>query len=232
MGLKLSIIIPALNEAASIEQTVRHALALKAYEVVVVDGGSTDGTPQIVERAGCHLISTARGRALQQNAGASTATGDVLLFLHADCWLEPAAYQQIEQALCSADVVGGAFRHCIAAQGLVYRLLEAGNARRVAWLQTPYGDQGIFLRRDVFEQLGSFPNVRLMEDLLLMRAVRKLGRIVLLPGPLHVSARRWQKHGPIRQTLRNWCLLSAERCGVHPNRLADFYAPHWKPSER
>jgi len=150
----------------------------------------------------------------------------VLLFLHADNWLERNAIAQIRSALRDPSVLGGAFRQHIDAPGHCYRLLEWGNAARVRWRGLPYGDQGIFLRRTVFEQLGGFPQIELMEDLYLMRRLRRLARPVLLPGPLHVSARRWRRHGLIRQTLRNWALLTAERCGVSPDQLARYYPPH------
>jgi hypothetical protein len=105
-------------------------------------------------------------------------------------------------------------------------LIERGDSLRARLLKLPYGDQGIFLRCETFRKLGGFPEVRLMEDVLLMRKLRKISPIPLLPGPLYADARRWQRHGVIRQTLRNWSILTAERLGVSPDRLADFYAPH------
>lgn len=223
--------MPVLNEAASIEEAIVRARRLNTAEILVVDGGSTDGTPEIVRRLGCTCLESPRGRAKQQNLGARAAIGDVLLFLHADCWLEPQASEQIANTMCSPGIPGGAFQQRIEAPGLIYRCFEVGNAMRVICLRVPFGDQAIFLRRSVFEQLGGFPDVRLMEDVLLMQAVRNCGRIALLPGPLHVSARRWQKHGPLRQWLRNWVLLTAQSCGVHPDRLAQFYAPHSAPPQ-
>jgi len=157
------------------------------------------------------------------NAGAAASRGDVLLFLHADNWLAPDAADQVRRAVAEANVLGGAFLQRIDADGWRYRMLERGNAWRVERLWMPYGDQGIFMRRETFARLGGFPEVRLMEDLLLMRRFRCLSRPVLLPGPLHVCARRWQQRGVIRQTLRNWLLLTAERLGVSPDRMARFY---------
>ena len=228
--MKLSVIIPAINEAASIGKAIEHSLALSPHEVIVSDGGSTDDTMAIARSLGCRVVKSPRGRAIQQNAGAEASQGDVLLFLHADSWLAPEARQQIETTLQSPRIPGGAFYHRIDAGGLLYRLVEAGDALRVCCTRIAYGDQGIFLRREIFERLGRFPNIRLMEDVRLMKTLRGHGRLALLPGPLHVSARRWQKHGAIRQTLRNWCLLTAEHLGVHPDRLADLYTPHWKPT--
>lgn len=227
--MKLSVIIPALNETESIQRAVESSLALSPHEIIVADGGSTDDTVAIARTLDCQVIECSRGRARQQNAGAAAATGDVLLFLHADSWLVPEARQQIDRTLASPGIPGGAFYHRIDADGLLFRLVEAGDALRVCSTRIAYGDQGIFLRREVFEALGGFPDVRLMEDVRLMKSLRDYGRLALLPGPLHVSARRWQKHGAIRQTLRNWCLLTAEQLGVHPDRLADLYVPHANP---
>lgn len=227
--MSISIIIPALNEAERIAFAVERALALVPEEVLVVDGGSDDETAVLAERAGGSVIASARGRAVQQNRGAEAARGNVLLFLHADTWLEPGALNQIDGVLAQPNVVGGAFRQRIEAEGWLYRMLERGNAARVQLLKSAYGDQGIFVRRGVFEAVGRFAEVPLMEDVLLSRALRRRGRLALLPGPLHVSARRWQRHGIIRQTLRNWTLVTAHRLGVSTGRLARFYPSHGDP---
>ena len=225
--MRLSIVIPTLNEAAGIEQNVQRALALQPFEVVVTDGQSTDGTGDLARSAGATVVASELGRGRQLNAGARAATGDVLLFLHADCWLETQAVGQIEAALRDETVMGGAFRQRIDDERPVFRWLESGNAARVRWRQMPYGDQGIFVRRSAFESIGGFAEVRLMEDVLLMREFRGRGwRIKLLPGPIHVDPRRWLKHGVLRQTLRNWTLLAGLKLGVSPDRLAEYYAPN------
>ena len=226
--MNLSVIIPALNEAENIRHTIEHALDLNPHEIIVVDGGSTDDTRRIATELNCRVIDSPRGRAKQQNLGAATADGDTLLFLHADCWLDPDASRQMESSLRSSNLAGGVFCQRIEAPGIMFRLVEAGNTLRVCCTRLAFGDQGIFLRRDVFEELGRFPESRLMEDVLLMRRYRDWGRLALLPGPLHVDARRWHKHGVIRQTVRNWLLLAAEQLGVSADRLAEFYLPHWK----
>lgn len=224
--LKISIIIPALNEAARIADAVRRAKETEPHEVIVADGGSDDETAALAREAGANVLITGPGRAIQQNTGARHATGDALLFLHADTWLPPDAVGQVESALADAAVGCGAFLQQIEAEGLAYRLLERGNAWRVKRRGITYGDQGIFVRRALFEELGGFPEVRLMEDLLLMKRLRRRAWPLLLPGPLHVSARRWQRHGVVRQTARNWLLLAAARCGVSPDKLASFYSRH------
>ena len=224
--MNVSIIIPALNEADYIASAIRSALAAAPLEVIVVDGGSTDQTVSIAKEFSCRVLQCQNGRAAQQNYGAQHAQGKVFLFLHADSRLAPACIRQIHDVIVNDRVSGGGFGHRIEADGRLFRMIEWGNALRVRWLGIPYGDQGIFVRREVFQELGGFPDVPLMEDVLLMRKVRRLGRVVLLPGPLLTSARRWQKFGPVRQTIRNWVLLSALRFGVSPNRLAHFYPAH------
>lgn len=224
--MRISIIIPALNEAAVIERAIQAAQAARADEIIMVDGGSQDETVTLAEQAGCQVITSAPGRARQQNLGAHIATGDVLLFQHADNWLDKTALDQVRSALQNPRVIAGSFRQQIALPGRLYRYLEEGNAWRARCWGLPYGDQGIFLRRKTFEQAGGFPEVQLMEDVLLMQRIRRRRRPVLLAGPIHVDPRRWQRHGLVRQTLRNWTLLIALQLGVSADELACFYRRH------
>jgi len=224
--MRISVVIPAVNEALWIERAVNCARKAEFDEIIVADGGSADETVAIARRCGARVVQGARGRAVQQNLGAQNATGEVLLFLHADNCLDLASGQQVRDCLSDPKLLGGAFEQHIEAPGLLYRLLERGNAARVRWSGLAYGDQAIFMRRKTFEQLGRFPEVGLMEDLRLMRAFRKLGKPVLLPGPLHVHPRRWQRRGVLFQTLCNWTLLCGEALGVAPDRLAKFYPSH------
>ncbi len=223
--MRVSIIIPTWNEAERIGSAVSRAWETGPDEILVVDGGSTDET---VCRAGAasRVMVTGRERALQQNAAACEAIGDVLLFLHADNWLDPSGVTQILQVLQNPIVQFGGFRQTIEATGSPYRLLERGNAYRVHRWGWVYGDQGLFVRKSFFFSQGGFPRVPLMEDLIFSQHARRQSRPVLLPGRLHVSARRWQKHGVVRQTLRNWALISAYKLGISPNQLASFYALH------
>jgi rSAM/selenodomain-associated transferase 2 len=170
------------------------------------------------------VLKGAPGRAVQQNLGAAHAHGDVLCFLHADCQPAVGAADAIRAALADPQFVAGCFVQRINAAGWPYRLLEFGNLRRVLWCGLAYGDQGIFIRRDVFQSLDGFPAWRLMEDVELMRRLRGRGRFAVLRPPLTVSARRWQKRGIVRQTLRNWTLLAMYYAGVPADRLAEFYA--------
>ena len=221
--VKVSVIIPARNESARIAQAILRARIAGADQVIVCDGESTDETVGIAKTVPCELVFSPPGRGRQQNQAAFAADGDCLLFLHADTWLPEGGIKQIRRALARRSVMGGCFSQRIEASGWSYRLLERGNAARVRLWQLPYGDQGLFFRRDVFERLGGFPDVPFMEDVLMMRQFRQIARPILLPGPLAVDPRRWQQTGIVRQTMRNWALLAAEKIGVSPQRLAAYY---------
>jgi rSAM/selenodomain-associated transferase 2 len=224
--VRLSVVIPALNEAASIARAVDSAWQAGAAEVLVADGGSSDDTAGIAADGRATVIMTPRGRAIQQNFGARQAGGDVLLFLHADNWLAGDIAEQVRAALADRRRIHGAFRQQIDADGFLYRLLERANAARVNWLGLPYGDQAIFIRRDTFDAIGGFPEVPLLEDLILMQRLRRTAWPVLLQGPVYVSPRRWQRKGVIWQTLRNWRLLVEYSLGACPQRLARRYPRH------
>ncbi|MCA9068858.1 MAG: TIGR04283 family arsenosugar biosynthesis glycosyltransferase, partial [Planctomycetaceae bacterium] len=222
--LRISIVIPTLNEAGQIAEVIEQTRALGDCEILVVDGGSTDNTLEKAQAADA-VIASKPGRAVQQNTGAKTSRGEVLLFLHADCRLQPGSFEAIQTALQDPRCVGGCFRQRIEAPGWKYRLMERGNGLRVRLLKWAYGDQGIFVRRSCFEELGGFPELRLMEDLYFMKRLKRKGQFALIDPPIHISARRWQKKGILRQTLRNWTLITMAHCGISPDRLARFY-PH------
>jgi rSAM/selenodomain-associated transferase 2 len=220
--MAVSIIIPALNEAAVLPGTLRAARALAPHELIVVDAGSGDGTPLAATDADL-VLQAPRGRAAQMNAGAARATGDVLLFLHADCELEKGALEEAERCLQRPGVAAGCFRMTVDAPGALYRLIDACACARVRLTGLAYGDQGLFLRRELFTRLGGFPPLRLMEDVYLSERLRRLGRVVVASPRIFVSPRRWQRRGVVRQSLRNWALLALAAGGVHPDRLAAFY---------
>ena len=221
------MIIPTLNEAANLEAAVDSAWNAGAAEVIVADGGSEDGTLVLGRKLRCTWLSAPRGRAAQQNAGAQAASGDVLLFLHADNRLgaENVA-RQIEVALADPCRIHGAMHQRIDAPGQTYRWLERGNAARVGWLGLPYGDQAIFVRRESFLAHRGFPDEPLMEDLILMQRLRRVAWPALIAGPVIVSPRRWQRHGVVSQTLRNWWLVTRYACGAKPVDLARQYGRH------
>lgn len=222
--MPISVIIPAFNEAACLPAALRRLRAHKPHEILVVDGGSTDAT---CSRAGDadRLLHAPRGRAAQMNHGAAHASGDVLLFLHADCWLEKGALAAAEACLARRGVAAGCFRMRVDAPGPLYRSIDACATARVRLTGLIYGDQGLFVKRERFQQVGGFPSLRLMEDVFLSKLLHRHGRIAVAPRRIFVSPRRWQRTGLVRQTLRNWALTALAAAGVHPNRLAAFYPP-------
>ncbi len=226
-NVNISVIIPAINESPNIAGAIESAWKAGAREVIVSDGGSSDETLEIAESRRCQIAHATQGRGPQQNAGAELASGDVLLFLHADARLGVDCGSQIQTALDqSPDAIAGGFCQQINKPGLRYRWLEKGNAARVHWQKLVYGDQGLFVRTSVFRELGGFPNFPIMEDFELSRMLSKKGSIILLDGPIQIDARRWESNGVFRQTARNWTLASLYRCGVPPQRLAKYYRPH------
>jgi rSAM/selenodomain-associated transferase 2 len=224
--VQLSVIIPCLNEGERIAQTVRNALRAGADEVIIADGGSADGSPSIAQSSGARMVKSPAGRGIQLRAGAEQCTSDVLVFLHADCRLPENARQQIECAIVDDPNGWGVFRQRIEARGAIYRAIERGNAWRVRWQRLAYGDQGMFVRRALYQSVGGFDPVPLLEDVLLSQRLSRRAKPHVLPGPLVVDARRWKQRGPLRQTFFNWWLMAQFRCGASPERLARSYRPH------
>lgn len=221
-AMSISVIIPTLNEESLIADAVSRARVAGFDEIIVVDGESEDRTRETAAAADQVLLAP-RGRGTQLQHGAEASSGEVLLFLHADCWLEPGTGAAIRDAV-SSGCVAGCFQQRIESTGFAYRWLEWGNAARVRALRWAYGDQGIFVVRSVFDEIGGIPRIPLMEDLFLMKRLKCCGRVALLDGPIHVSPRRWESRGIFRQTVQNWWLLLQAHCGVSPDRLAKQYS--------
>jgi rSAM/selenodomain-associated transferase 2 len=218
----VSVIVPTLNEAGCLAKTLHALRQQRPREVIVADGGSDDGTRGAAAGADRFVVAP-RGRAAQMNAGAAAAVGEILLFLHADCVPEEGALPEAGRLLARQGVAAGCYRMRVAAEGPLYRLIDACATARVRLTGIVYGDQGLFVRREVFERAGGFPPLRLMEDVFLSRTLARMGRVVVAARRLFVSPRRWQRAGLVRQTLRNWALTALAAGGVHPDRLAAFY---------
>lgn len=220
--MSVSVIVPTWNEARCVADTLRHLREQRPHQLIVVDGGSSDATCDLAADADL-LLHGPRGRARQMNLGARQASGDVLLFLHADCRLDAGALIEAERWLARRGVVAGCFTMRVAAEGWWYRAIDACATARVRLTGLAYGDQGLFIYRERFFQLGGFPALAFMEDVFFSRTLRRQGRVVVAASRIHVSPRRWQQVGVVRQALRNWTLTALAAAGLHPDQLAAFY---------
>lgn len=220
---QISVIIPVLNEANTIQNVLIELQQSAHIEIIVVDGGSQDDTVELVKSLGIRVISSPLGRASQMNAGAIAARGEILLFLHADTRLPHEFDQFVRQTLAQPGAIAGAFELQIDASIRGLRLIERTVNWRSRFLQMPYGDQAIFLSAKVFREIGGFPELPIMEDFELIRRLRKMGKIAIAPAAVLTSGRRWQKLGILRTTLINQIIVVAYFLGVSPNRIACWY---------
>ncbi|MBD2604452.1 TIGR04283 family arsenosugar biosynthesis glycosyltransferase [Scytonema hofmannii FACHB-248] len=222
-GAKISIIIPVLNEAENIRQAIACTQLSTNIEVIVVDGGSQDDTNKIASDLKVTIISSLPGRAVQMNKGATLAKGDILLFLHADTRLPTGFDVMIRTALQPTGTVAGAFALRIDAEMVSLRLVEWGVNMRSRFWQMPYGDQAIFLTKQTFNKIGNFPELPFMEDFEIMRRLKRIGRITIIPVPVITSARRWLQKGIWKTTLINQIIIIAYLLGIPPQRLIRWY---------
>jgi glycosyltransferase involved in cell wall biosynthesis len=250
--VNLSVVIPALNEATEVVGAAESARA-PDVEVLVVDGGSQDGTPERASAAGARVVTSPPGRAKQLGLGAQESRGEVLLFLHADTRLPSGYVGAIRNALADERVVGGAFRFRFASEGggtesvgsdlgtgardrwdparerlgtsprIALRLVEWGARMRVVLFRLPYGDQALFVRRSVLEAMGGIPQVAIMEDLDLVSGMKQFGRLAMLSLQATTSPRRYVASGPLRTMLRNWLAATAWSLGADRDRVAAWY---------
>jgi rSAM/selenodomain-associated transferase 2/rSAM/selenodomain-associated transferase 1 len=222
---QLSVIVPALNEAARIGPVIAQATAARFAETIVVDGGSLDHTPDIARAYGVRVLETSPGRAGQMNLGAAAARGRNLFFLHGDTRPPPGYDLYIERVLSGPGVAAGAFELGIDGPGPGLRWIEMTANWRSRLAKLPYGDQGLFVSADVFRRTGGFPDLPIMEDFVMIKRLRRLGRIAIAPARVRTSARRWRGYGPARNTVRNQLIVAAFYLGVSPERLARWYYP-------
>lgn len=220
----LSIIIPVLNEATIIQSILSRLQGNLAVEIIVVDGGSQDNTFELAKAAGVKvIISPQRGRANQMNAGAAIATGEILLFLHADTQLPPDYLNLVKVTLDRAKAIAGAFELAIDDGRKSLRLVEFMVKYRSRWLSLPYGDQAIFLRKNVFERVGGFADLPIMEDFEFVQRLKRQGKIAIAPAAVLTSSRRWQKLGVFKTTFINQLVIVGYYLGISPQRLRRFY---------
>ncbi len=230
MSVTFSIIIPVLHEASAIGEAVARIRLLdggEQAEVIVVDGDRSGETLRALPDGVVRKIISEPGRGCQLNRGAGAASGEVLVFLHADTALPHNALGRIGEALSDDTLAGGAFDLGIASPRPIFRLIERVASRRSRLTRIPYGDQAIFLRRACFRTLGGFRELPIMEDVELMRRLRcSGGRIAILPERVVTSARRWEKEGVLYTTFRNWALVTLFALGMDAKRLVRWYRPH------
>ena len=219
----ISIIIPTLNEESSLAVAVNRAQSGTDIEIIVADGGSSDRTLALAKALQVKVVRSRPSRALQMNAGAREAQGDILLFLHADTLLPEGYDSCIRRISGEPEFAVGAFRLGIEAPGAALRFIEFGANLRSKYGHLPYGDQALFMRRQCFTESGGFPEIPLMEDFALVWQMKKRGRVVLAPLTVQTSARRWQNLGILRTTILNQLIVGAYLAGVSPARLAAWY---------
>lgn len=219
----VTIIIPVYNEEENIGSTLHSLGSAQGLEIVVVDGGSSDRTRDIAAQHGAMVMETEKGRARQMNVGAAAARGDILLFLHGDTRLPNEFMAAVEETMTSGKWLAGAFRLGIDGSGVGLRLIAKLANLRARMLGLPYGDQGLFLKRVDFIELGGYPELPIMEDFCLVRGLRKKGRIRLLAETALTSDRRWRQLGILRTTLLNQLMVAGFLLGAAPDRLARLY---------
>jgi rSAM/selenodomain-associated transferase 2 len=223
-AMKVSIVVPTLNEAVELPETLRRMRALpELHEIIVADGGSTDATVGLALAAGANLVRTAPGRGHQLRMGAEAATGDVIVFLHADTWPPADLDEALRKALADPRVVGGGFWKVFRHPTALMR-----GSRLKCWFRLKLGglvlgDQGIFVRRAVLERVGGVPDMPLMEEFELCKRLRREGRLVLAPATLVTSERRFRKLGVLRTYARMWRVSLGYYAGQPLDKLRRIY---------
>jgi rSAM/selenodomain-associated transferase 2 len=227
-SVTISVIIPTLNEEKSLPRTLACLSESALTEVIIVDGSSTDGTLSLAQEfcartANARIIMAPQGRARQMNEGAKASHGEILVFLHADTQLPAQAERIIERALAKPTAVGGRFDVRFDSSSVWGRVISSFMNRRSRLTGIATGDQALFVRRQVFEQLGGFSEIPLMEDIEFSRRLQQAGRIVALRNTVVTSFRRWDSQGPLRTILFMWTLRFLYWIGVSPHQLARVY---------
>ncbi len=230
MQHSFSVIIPVIHEEAGINALVDHLRALGygfTLEILVADGHPGRTTLAALDRPGVVKVPAPHGRAMQMNAAAALSTGQVLVFLHADTTLPAGAFQAMESVLANGRLVGGAFGLGIRSARWSLGLIARAASLRSRLTRVPYGDQAIFIIRPAFAALGGYRDLPILEDIDLMRRLRRAGLTIgFAKGRTLTSPRRWEADGVLRRTLRNWLIIFLYLLGASPERLATMHPPH------
>jgi rSAM/selenodomain-associated transferase 2 len=221
---KISIIIPTLNEAEfiSVCLTALQLLRERGHEVIVVDAASNDATVSLCENRVDLVLSTARGRARQLNLGAQKASGDLLLFLHVDSLL-PANAGEVLEGIMDSKPIWGRFDIRLSGSKLLFRVIEYFMNMRSRLTGIATGDQAMFVSRQLFELVGGFPQIELMEDISISSKLKKICQPICLKEKVQASSRRWEQNGILKTVLKMWSLRLRYAIGVSPERLARDY---------
>lgn len=223
--MKVSVIIPTYNESTTLAETLTRLKPYCPFETIIGDGGSEDNTADIARRFEIRVTQSQRGRAAQMNAAAAEAKGDLLLFLHADSYIDPRGYQEMIETMTHGPYLGGAFSLQIDSPLPALKRIARWANWRSRYLNLVYGDQGIFVRREAFNKLKGFSPLPICEDLDFFRRLKKRGPVVLLKEKAFTSPRRWLSQGVGFTTLRNIAIVSLFLLGFSPATLSRWYPP-------
>ena len=233
MAMPISVIIPTLNEERTIMATLAHTASLGFDELIVVDGGSTDETPALVESyrlstqssglSPVQWVTAPCGRARQMNEGAKVSRGEIILFLHADAQLPDDAKTMIDRTLADQRMVGGRFDVRFDRPSMWGTIISRMMNLRSRLSSIATGDQALFVRRPIFEQMGGFADMPLMEDIEFSRRLKRKGATAALTATVTTSFRRWERHGPLRTILLMWTLRFLYWIGISPSHLVEWY---------
>ena len=226
-SIKFSIIVPVFHERERINDLIEYLSGLESegnVEIIIVDGAQEKDTLQIIQSENVVRISSEQGRSKQMNAGARAARGEILIFLHADTELPIHALRKIGSFTEQAEYVGGAFDLGIKSNKVIFKVIGTFSSLRSRLNRIPFGDQAIFIRKEYFNKIGGYKEIPLMEDVELLRRIKKSGgRIRIFYDRVMTSPRRWEKEGVIYCTLRDWTLQTLYLLGVSPEKLVNFY---------
>jgi len=220
---RVAVIVPVFNEARVLPSLIGQLQHLNIDELIIVDGGSTDATCNLLAQSGLRWVVSKPGRALQMNAGASICNSDILVFIHADTVISSSHISRLREVMRDADAVGGRFDVRLTGNRAVFRMIAFFINLRSRLSHICSGDQCLFVRRSVFEGLGGFPDQPLMEDIEFSKQLKRLGRVICLRDTVTTSSRRWEHNGVTRTIMLMWKLRLLYWLGVSPEKLSRIY---------